>query len=231
MVCRARVWIETSTIKLVSRGNAAVQFFGYIQQIHNEKGLTCWHSAECTEHWMLGSHILSAIDGLIQSYTFKQKLQNLIPISPWFFLSFLRWRSFAVLSTKVAPFPQLMWGVVFTASVVFSFSFSANLWTRWSQPFCHRPQGETLRVLGTLFYNASERTQQQTRYLSPMYICKFSISPRMLCSSHIKGFGHSFALHKSQIHVSQPATWCHSQCSMFQTSFSHRTTFRDSDME
>jgi hypothetical protein len=35
MVCHARVWIETSTVQLVSRSNAAVQFFGLIQQLHN----------------------------------------------------------------------------------------------------------------------------------------------------------------------------------------------------
>ena len=29
--------------------------------------------------------------------------------SHWFFLSFLRWRSFTVLGTKVAPFPKLSW--------------------------------------------------------------------------------------------------------------------------
>ena len=48
---------------------------------------------------------------------------------------------------------------------------------------------------GHLNLNASKRTQQQTRYLSPM----------MVCSSYKKGSGHSFALHPSQKHVSQPA--------------------------
>ena len=43
--------------------------------------------------------------------------------SPMIFLSFLRWRSFTVLGTEGAPFPYLMWEVVFTACVVFSFSF------------------------------------------------------------------------------------------------------------
>ena len=44
------------------------------------------------------------------------------PLDPhWFFLSFSRWRSFTVLGTKVAPFPYLMWGVVFTACVVVLF--------------------------------------------------------------------------------------------------------------
>ena len=32
-----------------------------------------------------------------------------------------------------------------------------------------------------------------------------------------KGSGHSFASHPSQIHASQPASWCHLQCSSFQT--------------
>ena len=45
------------------------------------------------------------------------------PLDPhWFFLSFSRWRSFTVLGTKVAPFPYLMWGVIFTACVVYTFS-------------------------------------------------------------------------------------------------------------
>ena len=42
MVCYARVWIGTPTVRLVLRGNAAVQFFDSIQQLlHNERGLTC----------------------------------------------------------------------------------------------------------------------------------------------------------------------------------------------
>ena len=40
-----------------------------------------------------------------------------------FFTSFSRWRSFTVLGTKVAPVPYLMWGVIFTAYVVFLFLF------------------------------------------------------------------------------------------------------------
>ena len=60
---------------------------------------------------------------------------------------------------------------------------AAKMWTHWSQPFCCRPQGETLGVLDTLFWNTSERTQQQTLYLSPMVSYKK------------KGSGHSFALH------------------------------------
>jgi hypothetical protein len=39
---------------------------------------------------------------------------------------------------------------------------AAKLWAHRSQPFCHRPQGETHGVLDTLFWHASERTQQQT---------------------------------------------------------------------
>ena len=35
------------------------------------------------------------------------------------------------------------------------------------------------------------------------------LSPRMVCSSYKKGSSHSFALHPSQIHVSQPASWWH----------------------
>ena len=46
------------------------------------------------------------------------------PLDPHlFFLSFSRWKSFTVLGTKVAPFPYLMWGMVFTACVVYSFLF------------------------------------------------------------------------------------------------------------
>jgi len=45
------------------------------------------------------------------------------PDPHWCFLSYSRWRSFTVLGTKEAPFPYLMWGVAFTACVVFLFSF------------------------------------------------------------------------------------------------------------
>ena len=45
---------------------------------------------------------------------------------------------------------------------------SCKLWTLWSQPFCCRPQGETLGVIDTSFWNSSERTQQQTLYFLPM---------------------------------------------------------------
>jgi len=94
---------------------------------------------------------------------------------------------------------------------------AAKLWTHWSQPFCRRPQGETHGVQDTSFWNSSERTQQQSLYLSPM-----------MCSSYQKRTDHSFALHSTQIHASQPASWCHSQCSSFQTLCSH-PTFWDSD--
>ena len=46
--------------------------------------------------------------------------------------------------------------------------------------------------------HASERTQQETLCLPPM-----------VCSSYIKGSGHSFALCPSQKHVSQPASLLH----------------------
>ena len=48
------------------------------------------------------------------------------PDPHWFFLSFSRWRSFTVLGTKVALFSYLMWGVVFTACVVFLFFSLGN---------------------------------------------------------------------------------------------------------
>jgi len=38
--------------------------------------------------------------------------------------SFSQWRSFTIPGTKVPPFPYLMWGVVFSACVVFSLVFS-----------------------------------------------------------------------------------------------------------
>ena len=50
------------------------------------------------------------------------------PDPQWIFLSCSRQMSFTVLGTKVAPFPYLMWGVVFTACVVFLF-FSLESWT------------------------------------------------------------------------------------------------------
>jgi hypothetical protein len=132
---------------LVLRGNAAVQFLDKIQQLHNEKGLTCWHAAEYTIQWLL-----------VSPYSFCHEWSDTI----------------VYLQTK-----------------------AAKLWTHWSQPFCCRPQGETLGVLDTSFCNSSKRTQQQTLYLSPV-----------VCSSYQKGSGHSFALHPSQIHVYQPASWC-----------------------
>ena len=138
MVCHARVWIGTHIVQLVSYGNAAVQIFDWFQQLHIEKGPTCWHAAEHTDCW--SAHSLSAMDGLTQFYITNR---------------------------------------------------NAKLWAHWSQPFRHRPQGETLGVLDTLFWHATERTQQQTLYLSPM-----------VCSSYKKGSGHSFALHPSQVHDS-----------------------------
>jgi len=39
------------------------------------------------------------------------------------------WRSFTVPDTEVAPFPYLMWGVAFTACVVFSFTYQQPLLT------------------------------------------------------------------------------------------------------
>ena len=44
----------------------------------------------------------------------------LIPI----YFPVLQWRSFTVCGTKVAPFPQLTWGVFFTACYLRSFSIS-----------------------------------------------------------------------------------------------------------
>ena len=39
-----------------------------------------WHAVEYTIHVCWSAHILSAMDGLTQSYIFKQKLQNCEPI-------------------------------------------------------------------------------------------------------------------------------------------------------
>ena len=96
---------------------------------------------------------------------------------------------------------------------------SCKIVSPWSQPFCGRPQGETLGVLDTLFWHASERTQQQPFYLSPT-----------VCSSYKKASRHSFALHPFQTHISQHASWCISQYSSFQTLCPH-PTFWDSNME
>jgi hypothetical protein len=60
---------------------------------------------------------------LIRSRFKAKPATLLIPVD---FLSFSQWRSFTVLGTKVAPFPYFMWGVVFTACVVFLF-FSCNM--------------------------------------------------------------------------------------------------------
>jgi len=126
MVYHAKVWIGTPTVQLVygvscesvdwnpyssiglwcimrERGLEPLQFSWFratilwiIQQLHNGKGLTCWHAAEYTIQWLLVSpylfchgwsdtivhlqrkaaklwaHIFSAMDGLTQSYIFKQ---------------------------------------------------------------------------------------------------------------------------------------------------------------
>jgi hypothetical protein len=78
-VCHARVWIGIPTVRLVSRGNSAVKFFDLIHQLHNEEGLTCWHTAQYTiQCW--SAHTLSATDGLTRSYIFKPELQNCEPI-------------------------------------------------------------------------------------------------------------------------------------------------------
>ena len=59
---------------------------------------------------------------LINSHQEPVSGQACNPPDPhWFFLSFSRWRSFTALGTKVAPFPYLMWEVVFTACVVILF--------------------------------------------------------------------------------------------------------------
>ena len=95
---------------------------------------------------------------------------------------------------------------------------AAELRDQWSQPFCHRLQGETHGVLDTLFRHTFGWTQQQTLYLSPM-----------VCSSYKKALVTHSPFHPSQLHVSHPALWCHSQHSPLQTSCSH-PTFWDSDI-
>ena len=52
-----RAWIGIPTVQLVSRGNAAVQFFDEIQQLHNEIGLPCWHAAEFPKQTIAGQPI------------------------------------------------------------------------------------------------------------------------------------------------------------------------------
>ena len=58
------------------------------------------------------------LSALIRSRFQARPATLLIPIG----FSFSRWRSFTVLGTKVAPSPLLMWGMAFTACVVFLFS-------------------------------------------------------------------------------------------------------------
>lgn len=43
---------------------------------------------------------------------------------------------------------------------------TADVWAYWSRSFCRGPQGETLGILGTLFWYASERAQQWMLNLS-----------------------------------------------------------------
>ena len=117
--------------------------------------LTCSWVHDPNDCW--SAHIISAMDGLTQSYIFKQKLQNCEPINLSRFAVELRERHL-------------------------------KYWTPYSET--HPKE-----------HNSKRSTYHQWCAL-PAYQ---------------KGSGHSFASHPSQIHASQPASWCHLQCSSFQT--------------
>jgi len=68
-------------------------------------------------------------------------------------------------------------------TIVYLQTEAAKLWTHWFQQFCCTPQGETLGVLDTLFWNASERTQQQT----PPYFL-LSLPACLPCSHFLSTF-------------------------------------------
>jgi len=85
----------------------------------------------------LQAHVLSVKFAAILVHTWRTLSSTVInshqeplsgqacnPLDPhWFFLSYSQWRSFTVLGSKLAPFPYLIWGLAFTACVVFSFFF------------------------------------------------------------------------------------------------------------
>jgi hypothetical protein len=87
------MWPGASAIQLVSRCNAYLQFSYPMQQFHNEKGFASWHIIlpRVPECW--SSHILSAMEGLTQSYTFKQKLLHYESIDHSWFVVDLRNRN------------------------------------------------------------------------------------------------------------------------------------------
>jgi len=111
------------------------------------------------------------MDGLTQSYIFKQKLQNCEPIDLSRFVVDLRERHL-------------------------------EYW-----------------ILVTLFWNSPEKTHQQTLYLPPVVCVLFLLQ---------KGLWSLIRLTSFRVHVSQPASWCHLQYSLFQTSCLH-LTFWDSE--
>jgi hypothetical protein len=83
MVRCASVWPGASAIQLVSRCNACVQLPYPMQQFHDEEGFASWQmqlSSKSPECWSS-----SAMEGLTQSYMFKQKLLNCEPLDlSWF---------------------------------------------------------------------------------------------------------------------------------------------------
>jgi len=80
-----------------------------ILQVLQEKGLQHYWCSQCN----VAKAVLPSVKHLDCSHEQKHFQQA----------SHLRWRSFTVLGTKVAPFPLLMWGVAFTAWQFFLFLF------------------------------------------------------------------------------------------------------------
>jgi hypothetical protein len=131
-----------------------------------------WESVDWNPYYLIGRAAMRLYSYLLFDYYFQQLHMNKVLHAD------------TQLSTRIND----CWSTYsfcrgWSDTIVYLQMKAAKMWTHWSQPFCCRPQGETLGVLDTLFWNTSERTQQQTLYLSPMVSYKK------------KGSGHSFALH------------------------------------
>jgi len=91
MVCHAPVWSRASTIQLVP----AVRLYNASTQSNSSTAKKILHadmqlSSQCDDCWSF--HILSAMDGLTQSYLFKERLLKCEPIDLDHFVVDLRER-------------------------------------------------------------------------------------------------------------------------------------------
>ena len=109
----------------------------------------------------------------------------LIPID---FFVFLWWRIFTVPGTKVAPFPYLMWGVIFTACIVLFFLLhpSATLsYKRCVDVWCPCREkmmcSSSLNMIYAITKTAYTRISVRTSLYKPFSHLKFMTSSFKLC--------------------------------------------------